>query len=590
MRQTRILMTALVGLALLCQSCSIEERTTTPIAAADNQSASVTSLDLKIQSDNISLTEKVLPRVMARRSVSYLEEIIPPCVPFEGSKTDPCSLITLPKVEASVGATTTLLRVVPTFTDILYGEYSISSSPHIVVRGTVKPNTTRCELYPVKNFSYEEPDDYFDRIKLFHNLCFVDVRINEYIVGIGPPELTVSVYRQAIWPLDPEEWPNIKDEYETAAISNTEFYEEKEMVLFLETPLTSAVEAWRIGSILFDTWFVQRNGDDIRAVSSAMSSILEGYNDELRDQMDLSLDELIRQVKEAAENRLTRTGGRIGAAPGLPMFVTDANKLQDFYQQTGAVYEGEGATLLPPPVPGGRNPSSLLPGPVRHNPRLPLFLLRAMKPRRQPLTTPAGPPARPCRHRPRRPCPGPRTPPPRQLTPHLHPPPNPRRPIPCRPPPRPYSRRQPEPPGPKQKRPSRQQPRLPHRPEQPNSRRRAHPRQPPPPHHPTPHRRPTAQIQARPGSKTRRLPPMRAAGRRPTAGPMRPRAGTAQGAARAKDCSNGGAAGRSRGRCTRLPGRPEPPVGRVPGGRRIRPRRLCNSGRRLLCAGACGWS
>ena len=354
MRNTRFLVSALVGLVLLCQSCSLEEGTATPITS---QSSIPISSDATILSEVLSITEDESPGVMIRPAVSYLEEIIPPCVPFKGSETDPCSLITLPKVEGSIGATTTLLRVVPTFTDLLFGGYSISSTPHIVVRGTIKPNTTRCELYPVKNFSYEEPDDYYDRIKLFHHLCFVDIRINEYIVGIGPSELTVSVYRKAIWPLDPEEWPNIKDEYEATAISNTELlYEEKEMVLFLETPSTSAVEAWSVGSILFDTWFVQRNGDEIRAVSSAMDRILEGYNDELRAQMDLSLDELIRQVKEAAENRLALTEGRIGTSPGSPMFVTDANKLQDFYQQTGAVYEGERATVLPPPVPGGEEP------------------------------------------------------------------------------------------------------------------------------------------------------------------------------------------------------------------------------------------
>ena len=44
--------------------------------------------------------------------------------------------------------------------------------------------------------------------------------------------------------------------------------------------------------------------------------------------------------------------------------MTDANKLRDFYGAVGAVYDGTGATVLPPPPPGGIEDPSLE-GPVR---------------------------------------------------------------------------------------------------------------------------------------------------------------------------------------------------------------------------------
>lgn len=62
---------------------------------------------------------------------------------------------------------------------------------------------------------------------------------------------------------------------------------------------------------------------------------------------------MIREVKKASEERTQLTMGRIGVDTRLPMLVTDANDLRDYYESVGAVYGTvEGATVLPPPVPG----------------------------------------------------------------------------------------------------------------------------------------------------------------------------------------------------------------------------------------------
>ena len=110
---------------------------------------------------------------------------------------------------------------------------------------------------------------------------------------------------------------------------------------------------------------MQREGDEIRAVSD---HIPWARTDQHRSKLDRPLSELTAEIKEAAANRIALTGGRIGEDPSLPMLVTDANKLRDFYRVVGAVYDGDffgavagvygvvDATVLPPPVPGEDGP------------------------------------------------------------------------------------------------------------------------------------------------------------------------------------------------------------------------------------------
>ena len=97
-------------------------------------------------------------------------------------------------------------------------------------------------------------------------------------------------------------------------------------------------------------WYITRVDDELRAIATAMDRWARTA--EHRRQFNRPLDELIQEIKQAIETRTTQTGGRIGLDPALPMLITDANRLQDFYQAVGAVYEGDDATVLPPPVPG----------------------------------------------------------------------------------------------------------------------------------------------------------------------------------------------------------------------------------------------
>ena len=70
-------------------------------------------------------------------------------------------------------------------------ELLLGSIRHIVVRGTVRPGTTRCQDYYLKFPNYWD-EQYRENEGLIYLYCFMDVRINEYLVGEGPPDLTVS--------------------------------------------------------------------------------------------------------------------------------------------------------------------------------------------------------------------------------------------------------------------------------------------------------------------------------------------------------------------------------------------------------------
>lgn len=241
---------------------------------------------------------------------------------------------------------------IPTFEQLLIREgHYVRYTPHIVVRGVVIPDTTRCAPYPSIYAKYTRKD----ASGPYHYNCFVDLAVSEYIVGSGPRILTVSMHRENLHGVDDlTNWENLKEEttqrlydprYRTAIA-----YEGRELVLFLDLPFTIAVEAWDAEG-LFIVWSVQRNeSNEIRAVSA---EIRNARTDEQRARLNIPLDELTQKVKEASAKRMIITEGRIGIDKDLPMLVTDANYLQDFYISEGAVYDdSESSTLLPPQIPG----------------------------------------------------------------------------------------------------------------------------------------------------------------------------------------------------------------------------------------------
>jgi len=306
-------------------------------------------------------------QVLSRDTVSYLEAVIPPCADNEGSAQEPCAT-DIPDLEmVSIQATSSFWPREegdpPTFTDLLLGVsllsgiYYPSLAPHIVVRGIAKPNSTRCNIYPVFRPEREMLDDLY--IGFFHYLCFVDITINEYLVGTGPATLTVTMHQENLWYVDMNNLDREKQKTERGLEypqqRTASAFEGREVILFLGTTSTIAVEAWE-PSGAFSIWYVQKHGDQLRVVSPALSiTTIENK----REWLDHPIEEFTQMVKRAAEERIELTSGRTGIEIHHPSLVTDANFLQDYYIAIGAVYDSsDKGTVLPPLAPGEGDPAA----------------------------------------------------------------------------------------------------------------------------------------------------------------------------------------------------------------------------------------
>ena len=296
-------------------------------------------------------------------SGGLLSVVIPPCTPLDGVDRDPCSLQLPPSIHPG-GLTSSIpffVKDPPSFDDIMTGMGMYT--PHIVVRVTVAPGTTRCEGYPTKDFAYlggsiSDITNYW---------CFADVRVNEYIVGAGPPTLTIGLLRNTFLPAGDLDWERDKDWaiehwFKNPAARVAATYEGRELVLFLGPTPTMTVEAWTVGGG-WDTWFVRREPDtDPPGVTAA-------FRWENRVVSEADLDDLITEVTAAAAARTAadqtstaRSSTESATQPTTtvaefrdrppPYLVTRADQLRDFYIAGGAVYEGDNATtVLPPPAP-----------------------------------------------------------------------------------------------------------------------------------------------------------------------------------------------------------------------------------------------
>jgi len=125
----------------------------------------------------------------------YLQKVIPPCTPIGRTDQDPCAPANPGSVWSTGTAAPKLVDVPPSIADVILGKSTKQSRlypgriKHIVVRGTVQPETTRCQDYYLKLANYWD-EDIKTNEGLTHVHCFADVRVNEYYVGEGPPVLT----------------------------------------------------------------------------------------------------------------------------------------------------------------------------------------------------------------------------------------------------------------------------------------------------------------------------------------------------------------------------------------------------------------
>ena len=308
----------------------------------------------------------------------YLTENIPPCTPIEGSTVDPCT----PDFQVDAGGGgmgsgvgSDIFDNPPrTIRSFLDGN-GFGHEAHAVIRATYIPGTIRCRWgVPFRPLAARE-SGLFDNSLLIE--CFSDVRVNEYIVGSGPSQLTLMIY---FFQYFRGEYAGMAAEAgvtENVIMSAFAAIDElrlqggaahsgggvggNEAVLFIGPSHNHGTEAWAVIS----TWDVQRIEDD---EGNETVVIVHPYRDVWRDAVPEDYQTLrsttlemtpaaFKQAATAASAaRNIEYGGRIRPAdfdrkkPGttLPMIETDANRLKQFLTSAGAYDHPAGPPRQPP--------------------------------------------------------------------------------------------------------------------------------------------------------------------------------------------------------------------------------------------------
>ena len=251
------------------------------------------------------------------------------------------------------------------------GGLSIDSIAHLVVRGTYVPDTVRCTAgTPYRVPSYVEPG-YFQHSLILK--CYADVRVNSYILGSGPARLTVQVaylhYWDGYYAHDAARLGLTEQELIEQFLSGHVVFLERgygdavgiygrEVVLFIGPSSDHATEGWEV----FRTWDVQKREDGtviaVHPYRDDWKAARPGDYRTYRSRLEMELPAFKQAVATAHQARVIEHGGRItwadrqGKAEGatLPMLLTDANNLTDYFRETGAYDHPDGPPAKPPPV------------------------------------------------------------------------------------------------------------------------------------------------------------------------------------------------------------------------------------------------
>ncbi len=305
-----------------------------------------------------------------------LVDEIPPCTPIAGATQLPCNPDSSFVTEASgpQGHWIDQYDQPETLRQMMDG---VAFVAHIVVRGTIIPDTARCTAgNPYRPPAYDEPDLVFHTSVL---QCYVDVRANSYILGSGPAQVT------ALWSFN-HYWDKQYEESATEeGLTLAEYLEAmvgfraqviegdaelelpgiygQEAVFFLGPSHNQAVEVWQRLAI----WDVQMPDDDnpeIVQVVHPDRDLWRQYRPDdyqtYRSRLENTLPAFTAAVRAAHNARVTEYGGRIAPANAdgtvagveLPMLVSNVNQLDDFYRDTGAYADPDDSPVPPPPACG----------------------------------------------------------------------------------------------------------------------------------------------------------------------------------------------------------------------------------------------
>ena len=267
-----------------------------------------------------------------------------PCTPVGGSERNPCedshtglqgttgagSLAELPETPAPIGN--------------FFGDGESIAATHFIARATFLPNTTRCTA----GNPFRPADHQANTLKWAGSpgyLCFIDVRTNEYYVGDGPSRLSLLVWR--VDQFSPDGNESLRQGMESN-IGNV--LGGGEYAVFLGPSFDVSAEVWQI----FGLWKIGRKPDgSVVAIHPKRDRWMAEHPTVAAENaalLEMPLASFSKALKSTNEERVSRFGGRIGMDETLPMLVTDANNLSDYYEAVGAYDDGH-VPAPPPPVP-----------------------------------------------------------------------------------------------------------------------------------------------------------------------------------------------------------------------------------------------
>ncbi len=283
----------------------------------------------------------------------YLSATVEPCSPVNGSDVDPCErrFDEWDKVRSPYRSSSDRRPVDPPTIEASINELFGTSFrvPHLIVRGTVVPGTTRCDQQELILLSaFGHAPNYKDETR---DTCFSEIRVNEYIVGRGPSMLTVSVGAHHKIGDYGDHSGEVYYEWLEGIHS---IYEGREWVMGLHVPIDFTYAAWRISDY---PWDLQQTRDGELIVVDWMARSQPELSRE-ENGFEISLDEFRTLAKRTHAEHLTSHDGRTGEFEGAPFVLNDANyEFLHKHMSHGPVFSVVDATPhAPPPALGENDP------------------------------------------------------------------------------------------------------------------------------------------------------------------------------------------------------------------------------------------
>ena len=314
--------------------------------------------------------------MLALVAVGCTEEYdgVQPCLPVNGGDTNVCDQ-DLSSIEVTGGTMRSsgpsLPSPAPDIRDFLEGGGTTLGDGHLVVRGLYKPYTIRCvNDKEQRHHGWVGPDDWKIEEGIGLMKCYADLKVNDYLVGSGPSQLTVLVYILPYWDrdattdevaamlaqaekillgLEQDEWHDYFRNIPASGIANVE------SILFLGPELDASVEGWQV----FATWDLTED-DGTVIVRHPLWEYYAGDDYTVEDDgaIEWTLTDFTTEVQAAHTARLADYGGRIETGheyyddEDLPMLVTTATGLHAFHVETGNTTHADGPPVQPPPACG----------------------------------------------------------------------------------------------------------------------------------------------------------------------------------------------------------------------------------------------